>query len=146
LEVKTILSLLSWTQCATILCKELRKELENAFLLKGKLQRIDGEGYKAYQAIAGEYDLGGFLLYIDYVQSDPFAPPSRLRARVMQERAKFPPELFRGRTRSIALADLITRLSAVATGRYVTVSGSPQRGGDVWAERLSPSCWKRCLV
>jgi predicted ABC-class ATPase len=91
-----------------------------ASLLEEKLCRLDGRGYKAYQAIAGEYDMGTFRLYIDHVQSDPFAPPSRLRARVSQDKAGFPPELYRNKVRNIALADFITRQSAAMIRRHVT--------------------------
>ena len=87
--------------------------------LQSKLYRLNGKGYKAYQDIAGHYELGTFDLYIDYVQGDPFAPPSRLRARVPGEKAGFPQELYRGRTRSVALADLITRQFAAAIKNYV---------------------------
>ena len=78
-------------------------------VLESKLRRLDGKSYKSYQELEGEYDFGLFLLYIDWVQSDPFAPPSRLRVRVSQRKAGFPPELFRNYIRRVALADFITR-------------------------------------
>lgn len=58
--------------------------------LESILTRINGRGYKAYRELHGDYDLGTFRLHIDKVQSDPFAPPSRIRISFSQELARFP--------------------------------------------------------
>lgn len=73
------------------------------------LARIDGRGYKAYQDTEGAYDFGDFGLFIDHVQGDPFASPTRVRLQVSQKRANFPGLLFQNRTRAIALQDYLTR-------------------------------------
>ena len=77
--------------------------------LRRILLRIDGKGYKAYQDLRGQYEFPGFALFVDHVQGDPFAPPSRLRVRVPQERAGFPRELFGNKSREVALRDFLTR-------------------------------------
>ncbi|WP_207644292.1 ABC-ATPase domain-containing protein [Desulfolucanica intricata] len=77
--------------------------------LRQKIFDIDGRGYKSYKSIEGAYNFTNYILFIDHVQSDPFAPPSRLRVRVGQHRAGFPLELFKTRERRIALEDFITR-------------------------------------
>lgn len=82
--------------------------------LRSRLATIDGKGYKAYQEIKGAYDFGRFTLYIDHVQSDPFAPPSRLRARVSQAVAGFPAELWQNPARRVGLEDYLTRVFAEA--------------------------------
>ncbi|MDZ7759745.1 MAG: ABC-ATPase domain-containing protein [Desulfovermiculus sp.] len=82
------------------------------------LRRIDGKGYKAYRDIQGEYDLGTCIVQIDYVQSDPFAPPSRLRVTVSQERAAIPEELFASPVRKAAAEDFLTRSFARAIGKF----------------------------
>ena len=89
------------------------------------LGRIDGRGYKAYRAIRGTYDLGGFRLSVDHVQGDPFAAPSRMSVRVESGRAGFPDFLSANRIRRIALADFLTRafhraIRATAVGRRGT--------------------------
>jgi predicted ABC-class ATPase len=71
--------------------------------------KIDGRGYKAYKNIRGAYDYGDFLIFIDHVQGDPFASPSRIRARVYQELGKFPIELYQNKVRKIAIEDYLTR-------------------------------------
>ena len=50
--------------------------------LEDILRRIDGRGYPAYKDIRGHYACRGYDLFIDHVQGDPFAAPSRLRVRV----------------------------------------------------------------
>ncbi len=77
--------------------------------LTGILRRINGKGYKAYKDLQGKYQLRGFTLYVDYVQGDPFASPSRLRVRVDQEKAGFPGELYSMEIRRRALEDYLTR-------------------------------------
>ncbi len=73
------------------------------------LSRIEGRGYKAYKELTGSYDFGDFVLLIDHVQSDPFAAPSRFRARVLKENGGFPADTYKNRSRTIALRDFLTR-------------------------------------
>jgi len=77
--------------------------------LRRILDHIDHKGYKAYKEIEGEYDFSDFTLFIDHVQGDPFASPSRVRVRVSQRTAGFPDELLNTRIRRIALGDYLTR-------------------------------------
>lgn len=89
--------------------------------LRRKLRRIDGRGYKAYKEIKGVYEFKGYILYVDHVQGDPFATPSRVRVRVKQGIARFPSELFKNRPRRIGIEDYLTRnfssmIDAVAKG------------------------------
>jgi predicted ABC-class ATPase len=77
--------------------------------LRSTLRRIDGRGYKAYKDIAGQYDFGEYTLYVDHVQGDPFASPSRVRVRVPQRLAEFPEDTYSNRSREIALRDFLTR-------------------------------------
>lgn len=46
------------------------------------LERIDGRSYPAYKDLRGSWSLGPTTLFVDHVQGDPFASPSRLRLRV----------------------------------------------------------------
>ncbi|MDF2154795.1 ABC-ATPase domain-containing protein [Vibrio sp. CAU 1672] len=48
--------------------------------LTATLKKIEKQNYRAYQQIKGQYDFTDFSLSIDYVQGDPYASPSRLRA------------------------------------------------------------------
>jgi predicted ABC-class ATPase len=77
--------------------------------LRSILERIDAIGYKAYKDIEGEYSFQKFCLYIDHVQGDPYASPSRIRVRVDQKLAGFPLSLFEDPIRKMALEDYLTR-------------------------------------
>jgi predicted ABC-class ATPase len=77
--------------------------------LKNILTRIDGKGYKAYKEIEGVFDFGTFTLYVDHVQGDPFAAPSRMRALIPLGAAGFPSNLYDRRIRRIALQDYVAR-------------------------------------
>jgi predicted ABC-class ATPase len=77
--------------------------------LKRILRKIDKKGYKAYREIEGVYDFRDFSLIIEHVQSDPFAPPSLLRARVPMDKAGFPTTLYSSKSREVALRDYLTR-------------------------------------
>lgn len=77
--------------------------------LRRTLSRIDGRGYKAYKDIKGSYEFEKFTLYIDHVQGDPFASPSKIRVRVPQATAQMPKELFNTKVRLIALQDVLAR-------------------------------------
>ncbi|PWI32351.1 isopentenyl-diphosphate delta-isomerase [Vibrio albus] len=48
--------------------------------LNATLKKLEKQNYRAYQKIKGSYDFTDFTLYIDYIQADPYASASRLRA------------------------------------------------------------------
>jgi len=96
--------------------------------LRRILNRIDGKGYPAYKDIRGQYEFAGFTLLIDHVQGDPFAAPSRLRVHVPQGVAGYPPDTFASRSRSIALADFLTRAFDAACSQVSDRRGSGKSG------------------
>ena len=93
--------------------------MSNTRELQHRLRRIEGAGYKAYQDLRGEYRCERFILFIDHVQGDPFASPSRIRVRVLQEEAGFPEYLYSNLERCIALGDIIARKIDQAIRRWV---------------------------
>ncbi|MBW2273943.1 MAG: ABC-ATPase domain-containing protein [Deltaproteobacteria bacterium] len=101
---------------------------QDASELARRLQRIDGRGYKAYQDIRGSFVLPRCTLYIDHVQGDPFAAPSKLRVRVPMSEAALPAELFAGRVRRVALCDFLARAVRRAITRHGT--GHSREHGD----------------
>lgn len=48
--------------------------------LTATLKKIEKQNYRAYQQIKGQYDFGDYIFHIDYVQADPYASASRVRA------------------------------------------------------------------
>lgn len=96
--------------------------------LEQQLLRLDGRSYKAYKDIQGRYQFEDFTLFIDYVQGDPFATPSRLRVQVPQSQAQFPQDLYAQRSRAIALSDFLHRQFAFQAKRLQTKRGSGKSG------------------
>lgn len=86
--------------------------------LQSELQKIDGRDYKAYENIKGQYKFDKFILSIDHVQGDPFAPPSKARVTVSQADAKFLLEFFDSPCKRIASVDFLTRLFDENIKRY----------------------------
>jgi len=77
--------------------------------LQERLRRIDGKGYKAYKDIQGTYDFKDFRLYIDHVQGDPFASPSRIRIRLPRKQVNIRDEWLSETWRLTALEDWLVR-------------------------------------
>jgi predicted ABC-class ATPase len=97
--------------------------------LKTILVKIDGKGYKEYKDIEGDFDFGTFKLYIDHVQGDPFAAPSRLRVHVPLSKTRFPSSLFDRRIKRIAFQDFISRRFEATQGRLVKGNRGNGRSG-----------------
>ncbi|VVS94930.1 ABC-ATPase domain-containing protein [Desulfoluna spongiiphila] len=93
--------------------------MKDAQTLRETLRRIDGRGYKAYKELQGTYVFEAFTLFIDHVQGDPFAQPSRLRVRVDRTASGFDTSFTSGPSRTVALCDYLTRLFS-RTARRVT--------------------------
>uniref|UniRef100_A0A1D2A4R6 Isopentenyl-diphosphate delta-isomerase n=1 Tax=Auxenochlorella protothecoides TaxID=3075 RepID=A0A1D2A4R6_AUXPR len=98
--------------------------------LASELERIDGKGYGAYHDIAGGWDFPGFTLWVDRVQGDPYASPSRCRVVVPAGTAGLPSHLLRPRPRRLACADFLAR----RFGEAVAAAGGDVRAAAVgWA-------------
>ena len=85
--------------------------------LRQHLLRLDGRGYKAYKDLEGSYDFETFTLFIDHVQGDPFAEPSKIRIRMANSEAGFPEDLWNNTVRVVAFRDYLARsvFSAIRT-------------------------------
>ena len=77
--------------------------------LEGILLNLDGKGYPAYKSLKGEYNFDSYIFSIDSVQSDPFAPPSRVHITINRELSQFPLELSDSEWKRIALEDYLLR-------------------------------------
>ena len=97
------------------------------------LERIDGRGYKAYREIEGAWSFAEFTLFVDRVQSDPFATPSKLRLRVDLAVAVLPESIHENRVREMAAASWLARalrrsIPTVAPPRTGTGTGTGKGG------------------
>ena len=78
-------------------------------LLK-ELSHMDGRPYGAYRSLAGTWDYGDFTVAIDRVQSDPYAPPSVLRAWTTPSGMGLPDEALASSQARLAAADYLARI------------------------------------
>lgn len=112
-------------------------------ILYRRLSEIGGRGYGAYKSIAGIYEFDSYTLFIDHVQSDPFAPPSRLRLRVAQRLAGFPRELYSTRPRRVALEDYLLRRFAWAIGTHARGRRGTGKSGLIAVDRCGQEVLER---
>jgi predicted ABC-class ATPase len=93
------------------------------------LHRIDGKGYPAYKDIRGRYEVDDFTLFIDHVQGDPFAAPSRLRVRLPLPNTGFPAQTRASQCQLVALRDFLARAFAGACRQVSDRSRGSGRSG-----------------
>lgn len=105
------------------------------FQLKQLLNHLDGKSYKAYHDIKGEFQFDRFTIFIDHVQGDPFAKPSRIRIRIPQQYAQFPEDTTNTKSRTIALRDFLARNFHHAAGKYTKGNRGTGHSGDIRIER-----------
>ncbi|MCI8321799.1 MAG: ABC-ATPase domain-containing protein [Dorea sp.] len=86
--------------------------------LKQLLLNIDRKGYPAYKGTKGSYRFGKYILWIDHVQGDPFAAPSKLHIEVSGKNAGFPERLYDKKHKRTALQDHLTRLFEEQARKY----------------------------
>ena len=79
------------------------KELEKI------LFSMDGKSYSVYKSLKGEYRFEKYILAIDHVQSDPYAPPSKMRVIMDRKICGIPCELTDTKDKNIAVSDFLTR-------------------------------------
>lgn len=102
--------------------------MKNQSHLQQHLYRIDGQGYKSYKEIKGSYQFPNFTLFVDYVQGDPYASPSRMRVRVPQARARYPVHTFDHPSRKIGLENYLLAAIEAAARQVSARRGSGKSG------------------
>lgn len=70
---------------------------------------MDSRPYGTYKSMTGDWDYGDFTLSIDRVQSDPYAPPSHLRASAKPATMGLPDEALASSAARLATADFLVR-------------------------------------
>ncbi len=96
--------------------------------LRALLLRLENASYGAYKDLQQTYRFAQFSLFFDRIQGDPFAAPSRLRARVPQTIARLPASWRATPSRTIALRDFLTRTFATAAARLSDRRGTGKSG------------------
>jgi len=102
----------------------MRDADELAPLLAG----LDGGGYKAYRTLEGAWRFPDFVLWIDHVQGDPFAAPSRFRAILGPDTVGLDPAAYRTGPRAVGAAAHLARAFAERARSASRSMGSGKSG------------------
>ena len=112
--------------------------------LENKLQEVDHKSYPAYKELTGSYSFPDYELYIDHVQGDPFAAPSRIHVQIKGARGGFPAEYYDTKYKKTALEDfLLRRFSAVLQSMDMQVPGKVE---CLRSAVLDRKFWREVLV
>ncbi len=103
--------------------------------LTSHLHAIDGRSYAAYKAIVGRYRSPlGWVLYIDRIQPDPYAPPTAIRVVLPlaltgadARLTGFTPRLTGADTRPTGANETLTEANEPLTGTNEHLTASPTR-------------------
>ncbi len=103
--------------------------------LTSHLHAIDGRSYAAYKAIVGRYRSPlGWVLYIDRIQPDPYAPPTAIRVVLPlaltgadARLTGFTPRLTGADTRPTGTNEPLTEANETLTGAAAHLTASPTR-------------------
>ena len=132
--------------------------------LVGHLHALDGRSYAAYKATVGRYEAPeGWVLRIDRVQPDPYAPPTRIRLEIPADLPGLEILADRGLVgtvdRRLAVRDFLTRelhagfkgtaLSIAAPGQEILERSAvvllpdadPQEDGEDGEQAASAAAW-----
>jgi predicted ABC-class ATPase len=110
------------------------------------LSRLDGRSYKAYRDIEGAWQFLDFQLFIDRVQSDPFAAASKLRVRVDLELADLPEDARANRVRKTASASWLARAFRRAIRELRPPRIGTGKGGLISIDAGGPEVLERTAV
>ena len=96
--------------------------------LTSHLHAIDGRSYAAYKAIVGRYRSPlGWVLYIDHIQPDPYAPPTAIRVVLPLALTGAAASLTASPTRAAALRDYLARtLRELLKGQAISIAPAGQ--------------------
>ena len=120
--------------------------MRDAETLRRVLAQLDGRGYASYKQLVGSYRIGVVRLFVDHVQVDPYAPPSRMRIIVDREVADLSSDLTGDAAGRIAVSDFLTRRFVDAAHRMVPRPEGTGNGGFVGIGRPGQEVLERTSV
>ncbi|MDD2979767.1 MAG: ABC-ATPase domain-containing protein [Hespellia sp.] len=117
--------------------------MENMRNLEQQLGQIDGKSYPAYKGLRGQYDFQEYKLFIEHVQGDPFASPSKLRVEVPGRLSAFPEWTYQKKENRIALQDFLLRGFYQQTGRFTHKAKGSGKSGVMSVSRCGQEILER---
>lgn len=116
------------------------KELEKI------LFSMDRKSYSAYKSLKGEYKFEKYVLAIDHVQSDPYAPPSKMRVIMDRKISGIPYELTDTKEKNIAVSDFLTRNFYKEIQKNGNDSSGTGGSGRIFIDRCGQEILERTSV
>ena len=107
---------------------------------------MDGKSYSAYKSLKGEYKFPKYVLTIDHVQSDPYAPPSRMRIITDRKISRIPYELTDTKEKNIAVSDFLTRNFYKEIQKNGNDSSGTGGSGRIFIDRCGQEILERTSV
>ena len=116
--------------------------------LKQFLRAVDRKGYPAYKDAKGVYQFPEYELWIDHVQGDPFAAPSRITLRVPGKKAGIPSAFYDKDFKRTALEDFLLRKFGETMEPFRYKAKGSGKSGLIDISRPGPEILKRtaCAV
>ncbi|MCA0983995.1 ABC-ATPase domain-containing protein [Halobacillus yeomjeoni] len=114
--------------------------------LQQQLKQIDGKSYKGYKQIQGNYKFPTYELFIDYVQGDPFAAPSKIRIRIPNKKRNIKKEWKKNKRRKTYAEDRLARAVAKAIFKNQTAVKGSGKSGMVAVDQPGQEILERTAV
>ena len=111
--------------------------------LRQLLEKIDHRGYPAYKETKGAYQFGKYILFIDHVQGDPFAAPSKLHVQVLGKASGIPTEYYDKPYKKLAVTDYVLRNFAKQVERYSFQAHGSGKSGIIQVSRCGQEILER---
>lgn len=111
--------------------------------LRQLLEKIDHRGYPAYKETKGAYQFGKYILFIDHVQGDPFAAPSKLHIQVPGKVSGIPTEYYDKPYKKLAVTDYVLRNFAKQVERYSFQAHGSGKSGIIQVSRCGQEILER---
>ncbi|MFB6246063.1 MAG: ABC-ATPase domain-containing protein [Candidatus Pacearchaeota archaeon] len=118
----------------------------NSKQLERSLRSLNGKSYKAYNDIKGSYDFGKFTLYVDHIQSDPFASPSKMRVRVSQKYSRMPEDIYSNESREIGVRNFLAKEFHRAIKENEKKTKGSGKSGDLQIDNIGQEMLERTCV
>ncbi|MFD1037596.1 ABC-ATPase domain-containing protein [Virgibacillus byunsanensis] len=114
--------------------------------LMQQLTQMDGKGYKAYKSVQGHYTFDDFDLYIDYVQGDPFATPSKIRVTIPSDKRPIKDEWLQTYARKVATEDALARVIGKAVSSDKPFIKGSGKSGQILFDKPDQEILERSAV
>ncbi|WP_066192027.1 ABC-ATPase domain-containing protein [Gracilibacillus timonensis] len=114
--------------------------------LQQLLRNMDGKSYKAYKQLQGSYSFERYELFMDYIQGDPFAAPSKIRIRIGEAQRPIKKTWRNNKQQNIYVADRIARSVAKAIQQQSSQARGSGKSGLVQIDQPGQEILERTAV